>query len=164
MISTRGRYALRVLVDLARNSSGGFVSMRDVATRQGISPKYLEQILPALKRAGLVLSAPGRSGGYRLAKSPESSTVAEILALVEGPLCPVACLEPDAKSCLRAANCPTLPMWQAYYGMTRAFFEGITLEDLALGRPIVPMNQMKDKPEADTGEDAIPLGGTAPFT
>ena len=136
MISTRGRYALRVLVDLARNSSGGHVSMRDVATRQGISPKYLEQILPALKKAGLVLSAPGRSGGYRLARSPERYTVAEILTLVEGPLSPVACMEPEASACPRAADCPTLPMWQAYYGMTRAFFEGITLEDLVLGRPI----------------------------
>lgn len=139
MISTRGRYALRVLVDLARNSSGGFVSMRDVATRQGISPKYLEQILPALKRAGLVRSAPGRSGGYRLAKSPESSTVAEILALVEGPLCPVACMEPGASSCPRATNCPTLPMWRAYWDMTREFFAGITLADLVHGRPMAPV-------------------------
>ena len=138
MISTRGRYALRVLVDLARNSSGGFVSMRDVARRQGISPKYLEQILPALKRAGLVLSAPGRAGGYRLAKSPESCTVGEILRLAEGPLCPVACMEPDASPCPRAADCATLPMWQAYWKMTRAFFEGITLDDLAAGRPITP--------------------------
>ena len=139
MISTRGRYALRVLVDLARHSSSGFVSMRDVARRQGISPKYLEQILPALKKAGFVQSAPGRSGGYRLAKSPKSCTVGDILSLAEGPLCPVACMEPDATRCPRAANCPTLPMWQAYYGMTRAFFEGITLEDLVLGRHIAPM-------------------------
>lgn len=136
MISTRGRYALRVLVDLARNSSSGFVSMREVARRQGISPKYLEQILPALKKAGFVQSAPGRSGGYRLARSPESCTVGEILSLAEGPLCPVACMEPDAHSCPRAANCPTLPMWQAYWDMTRAFFAGITLEDLVLGRPL----------------------------
>ncbi|MBD5626054.1 MAG: RrF2 family transcriptional regulator [Desulfovibrio sp.] len=140
MISTRGRYALRVLVDLARNSSSGFVSMRDVARRQGISPKYLEQILPVLKKAGFVQSAPGRSGGYRLARSPKSCTVGEILSLAEGPLCPVACMEPDATSCPRAANCPTLPMWQAYYGMTRAFFEGITLEDLVEGRPIAPVS------------------------
>ena len=139
MISTRGRYALRVLVDLARNSSSGFVSMRDVARRQGISPKYLEQILPALKNAGLVLSAPGRSGGYRLARSPERYTVAEILTQVEGPLSPVACMEPDAGACPRAENCPTLPMWQAYYSMTRTFFEGITLEDLVLERPMAPV-------------------------
>lgn len=139
MISTRGRYALRVLVDLARSSSGGFVSMRDVARRQGISPKYLEQILPALKKAGFVQSAPGRSGGYRLARSPENCTVGEILRLAEGPLCPVACMEPDARACPRAAGCPTLPMWRAYWGVTRAFFEGITLEDLVLGRPIAPM-------------------------
>lgn len=139
MISTRGRYALRVLVDLAQKSSSGFVSMRDVARRQGISPKYLEQILPALKKAGFVQSAPGRSGGYRLARSPKSCTVGEILSLAEGPLCPVACMEPDATRCPRAANCPTLPMWQAYHSMTRAFFEGITLEDLVEGRPIGPM-------------------------
>ena len=138
MISTRGRYALRVLVDLARHSSSGFVSMKDVGRRQGISPKYLEQILPALKKAGFVQSAPGRSGGYRLARSPKSCTVGEILSLAEGPLCPVACMEPDARGCPRAANCPTLPMWQAYYAMTRAFFEGITLEDLMLGRPMAP--------------------------
>ena len=139
MISTRGRYALRVLVDLARKSSGGFVSIGDVARRQGISPKYLEQILPALKKAGFVQSAPGRSGGYRLARSPESCTVGEILSLAEGPLCPVACMEQHASPCPRAANCPTLPMWEAYWDMTRAFFEGITLEDLMLGRPIVPL-------------------------
>lgn len=113
--------------------------MRDVARRQGISPKYLEQILPALKRAGLVRSAPGRSGGYRLARSPASCAVGEILRLVEGPLCPVACMAPGASPCPRAGDCATLPMWQAYWDMTRAFFEGITLEDLALGRPIAPM-------------------------
>lgn len=127
---------MRVLVELARNGPGGFVPMKDVARRQALSLKYLEQILPALRRAGLVEAAAGRGGGYRLARPAASYTVAEILRLAEGPLCPVACLEPGAAPCPRAESCATLPMWQALARLTTDFFEGITLEDLAEGRSL----------------------------
>lgn len=133
MITTRGRYALRVLLDLARHGGDDFVPMRDVAERQEISLKYLEQILPLLKRGGLVLAAPGRRGGYRLARPPEQCRVSEILRLTEGECAPVACLAPDASPCPRRKNCATLPMWQALAGLMDDFFSAITLHDLAQG-------------------------------
>ena len=130
MISTRGRYALRVMLDLAENGCAGYVPMKEVAARQGISLKYLEQILPALVKAGCVEGVHGRGGGYRLARAPELFSVGEILRLAEGDLAPVACLQPGAAPCPRAETCRTLPMWREYYDLTNKYFDGVTLADL----------------------------------
>ena len=130
MISTRGRYALRVMIDLAEHRGGGFIPMKDVAARQEISLKYLERILPVLTQNGLIEGQHGKGGGYRLAREPDRCTVGEILRLTEGDLAPVACLAPDAKPCERAGECRTLPMWRRYYELTNAYFDGITVADL----------------------------------
>ncbi len=130
MISTRGRYALRVMLDLAENGGAGYVPMKEVAARQGVSLKYLEQIMPALVKAGCVEGIHGRGGGYRLAGPPEAFSVGEVLRLAEGDLAPVACLQPGAAPCPRAKTCRTLPMWREYYRQTNAFFDGMTLADL----------------------------------
>lgn len=130
LISTRGRYALRMLVDLARNAGEGFVPMREVAERQGISLKYLERILTILNQSGLIIGSPGRGGGYRLAKSPEECRVGDVLRLTEGSLAPVACLAPDSETCSRAPYCSTLPMWKQFHDITNTFFDRITIASL----------------------------------
>ncbi|MCM1512059.1 MAG: Rrf2 family transcriptional regulator [Oxalobacter formigenes] len=129
-ISTRCRYALRVLIDLAEQGKTDYVPIREVAARQRISLKYLEQILPVLRKNGLVLAVQGKGGGYRLARKPHEYKVSEILAATEGELVPVACLAKDAEACPRAASCKTLPMWREFARLTRDYFDGITLEDL----------------------------------
>ena len=130
MISTRGRYALRVLIDLAEHSGGGYIPMKEVAARQEISLKYLERIMPALIKNQLVAGMHGKGGGYRLTKSPEEYRVGDVLRLTEGDLAPVACLGCNAKTCARAPQCRTLPMWREFYEMTNRYFDGITLADL----------------------------------
>ncbi len=130
MISTRGRYALRVLIDLAEHQNDGFIPMKEVAKRQGISLKYLERILPVLIKNKLLDGLPGKGGGYRLNRPPEEYIVGHILRLTEGDLAPVACLECDAKPCSRTAECKTLPMWEKYNKLTNDFFDGITIADL----------------------------------
>ena len=130
MISTRGRYALRVMIDIAEHSGGDFVPMKEVAARQEISLKYIERIMPLLTKENLVEGQHGKGGGYRLCRPPEDYSVGEILRATEGGLAPVACLECGAKPCSRAAECRTLPMWQKYYAMTNAFFDGISVADL----------------------------------
>ena len=130
MISTRGRYALRVMIDLAEHSGGDFVPMKEVAARQEISLKYIERIMPLLTIEKLVEGQHGKGGGYRLCRPPEDYSVGEILRITEGGLAPVACLECGAKPCSRAAECRTLPMWQKYYAMTNEFFDGISVADL----------------------------------
>ena len=130
MISTRGRYALRVMIDLAEHGGGDFVPMKEVAARQEISLKYIERIMPLLTKENLVEGLHGKGGGYRLCRSPEDYSVGEILRITEGELAPVACLERGAKPCPRAAECRTLPMWQKYYAMTNEFFDGISIADL----------------------------------
>lgn len=130
MISTKGRYSLRVLIDLAEHYNGSYIPMKDVAKRQEISLKYLEKILPVLTRGNLIEGVHGKGGGYRLTKEPDKYNVWEILYLAEGGLAPVACLERDAKPCARAAECRTLTMWKQYYMMTKEFFSGITIADL----------------------------------
>lgn len=130
MISTRGRYALRVMIDLARNADAGFISIKEVAKRQGISFKYLERIMQILGQAGLVASAPGRHGGYRLALDAGACSVGEILRATEGTLAPVACLANEARECERAPICPTLPMWQKFNTIANTFFDGVSLADL----------------------------------
>lgn len=131
MISTRGRYALRVLVDLAEHRSGGdYLPMREIAARQGISLKYIGQILPILTHAGLIEGLPGKGGGYRLCREPEQCTAGEVLRLTEGDLAPVACLATGSEPCGRAAKCRTLPLWQRYMEVTNEFFDSVTLADL----------------------------------
>ncbi len=130
IISTRGRYALRVMLDLAEHMGEGFVPMKTVAERQGISLKYVERIVPVLTKNGLIEGVQGKNGGYRLVRAPSEYRVGEILRLTEGDLAPVACLEAGAGECPRAGKCPTLPMWKELYGLINGFFDGKTLEDL----------------------------------
>ena len=130
MISTRGRYALRVLIDLAEHRNGGFIPMKEVANRQEISLKYLERIMPLLTKAGIVDGQHGKGGGYRLTDEPSRCRVGDVLRLTEGDLAPVACLNCDAKPCSRAAQCRTLSMWEQFHAMTNHYFDGITIADL----------------------------------
>ena len=135
MVSTRGRYALRVLLDLAQHTQDGFVPMHEIATRQGISKKYMEQIMPALTKGGLMDGVQGKHGGYRLNRPPEQYSVGEILRLTEGDLAPVACLSSGAGPCDRAAQCPTLTMWSRFNDLTNTYFDKISLADLLNGMP-----------------------------
>jgi len=130
MISTRGRYALRVMLDLAENSDGGFIAMKEVAERQQVSLKYLERILPLLVEARLVEGVRGKGGGYRLTREPDEYTVGEILRATEGDLAPVACLKKDCKPCPRAKKCKTLPFWKELDGLVADFVDARTLADL----------------------------------
>ena len=130
MISTRGRYALRVMIDLAEHA-GDFTPMKEVAARQGISLKYLEQIMPALSKNGLVEGIHGKGGGYRLTRSPEEYTAGEILRVTEGDLAPVACLACGAEPCARSESCKTVPLWRGFQALTNDYFDGVTLASLA---------------------------------
>ena len=128
-ISTKGRYALRLMLDLAMNSTGSPVSLKDVAKRQGISDKYLEQIISVLNRAGYVKSVRGAQGGYMLRKEPEEYTVGMILRLTEGSLAPVACIEEEV-SCDRQENCVTLILWKKINDAVSSVVDHTTLQDL----------------------------------
>lgn len=130
MISTRGRYALRVLIDLAGRDPQKLTPMKEIAADQELSVKYMEQIVPVLSKNGLVEGHHGKGGGYRLSRTPQEYTVGEILRLTEGDLAPVACLGCNAQPCTRAAQCPTLPMWTRFYDMVNDFFDHITLAQL----------------------------------
>ena len=130
MISTRGRYALRMMLDLAQNQGDGYVALRDIAARQEISKKYLEQIIPLLNRMGLLQTTRGVQGGYRLTRRPEEYTVLDILEVTETGLSAVACLEKDAAKCPRSADCMTLPVWQGLDKIIRDYLGGITLQDV----------------------------------
>lgn len=130
IISTKGRYALRVLIDLAENGKDTYLSMKVIAERQGLSLKYLEHILPILRQNNMIEGVQGKSGGYRLTRKPEEYTVGEILRLTEGGLAPVACLECGAKPCERAAQCRTITMWKNLQNIIEEYFDGITLKDL----------------------------------
>ncbi len=130
MISTRGRYALRVLIDLAEHGGDGYIPMKEIADRQGISLKYLEQIIPVLTKNGFVRGIHGKGGGYRLLKDPAHCRVGDILRLTEGDLAPVACLASGAKPCERASECRTYPMWTEFYRMVNQYFDGISLADI----------------------------------
>lgn len=130
-ISTKGRYALRLMLDLAVNHGPGYVSLRGVSSRQDISDKYLEQIIHSLTRIGYVQSSRGAQGGYRLTKAPEEYTLGMILRAVEGSLAPVACLDSDkAGSCHRADKCPTLPIFKRMYDAINDIVDNTTLADL----------------------------------
>ena len=126
MISTKGRYAIRILLDLAEHNNGSYIPMKEVAARQEISLKYIEKIMPSLKSSGLIDSVHGIGGGYRLTRPPEQYTLWEILKLAEGDLAPVSCIQDNAPVCHRAAECRTLSVWQGYYDLTREYFSGIT--------------------------------------
>ena len=130
LVSTRGRYALRVLIDLAEHQSDGYIPMKDVAERQDISLKYLERILPVLAKNNEIKGVQGRGGGYRLTRDPKEYKVGDILRLTEGELAPVACLECGAKPCERAGECRTISMWSRFHDMVNEYFDGITIADL----------------------------------
>lgn len=134
MISTRGRYCLRVMIDLAQHSGEGFSPMKDVAQRQEISLKYLEKLLPVLTKNGIVEGVQGKGGGYRLSRDPAQYHIGEILRLTEGCLAPVACLECGADPCKRSAECKTLPLWQGLDRVICDYLNGVTLKDLIEGR------------------------------
>lgn len=133
MISTKGRYAIRFMIDLAEQTEGLPVPLEDAALRQEISKKYLESVVKLLVDAKLVKGTSGKGGGYRLLRRPEKYTIEEILKITEGTLAAVACLDEDAESCPRAENCKTLPMWKKYDSMVHEFFRNITLADLVNG-------------------------------
>lgn len=131
-ISTKGRYALRVMLDLAEHNSGEYIPLMDIAERQEISEKYLESIISVLSRNKYLQALRGKGGGYRLARAPESYTVSSILELVEGPLAPVACLEGERNTCPRAGECRTLPLWTELYRRIQEYLDSVTLADLLL--------------------------------
>ena len=133
MISTKGRYALRVMLDLAERGHG-FLSLKGVAEEQDISMKYLEAIVAKLHKSGLVLSHRGKDGGYQLARPAAEITVAEILTSAEGTLTPVACSTMEGEPCSRADQCRTLPLWRALDRRIDDFLTTVTLEDVLLGR------------------------------
>lgn len=129
-ISTKGRYALRLMLDLAMNADKQPVRVKEISARQEISDKYLEQIISVLTKAGFVRSARGPQGGYRMAKEPKDYTVGSILRLIEGKLCPVACLETDENICERRAGCITLPLWEKLDEAINNIVDNVTLQDL----------------------------------
>lgn len=130
LISTKGRYALRVMIDLAEHQNGNCIPMKEIAQRQDISQKYLERIMVVLTKAGLVYGAHGKGGGYKLNRPPEEYRVSDILRLLEGSLAPVSCLECNAEPCEKAAECRTLPMWKEVSTMLNNYFDSITIADL----------------------------------
>ncbi len=130
MISTKGRYAIRVLVDIAEQDKGGYVPLRDVAARQGMSENYLQRIARLLVDADILVGVSGKGGGYRLARPASECTVLEVLEAAEGTLACVACLVPGAEVCERAHRCETVGMWKRFDETVRAFFGGITVADL----------------------------------
>ena len=130
MISTRGRYALRVMLDIAANQKDGYVPMKDVAQRQGLSLKYLEQILPALTRNGLLVGVQGKGGGYRLTRSVGEYRIGEILRLTEKDLASVSCLAPGAPECERRAKCKTVAFWEGLDKVMYDYMDSKTLADL----------------------------------
>lgn len=130
MISTKGRYALRVLIDLAESGKDKYIAMKTIAERQELSLKYLERIIPSLTKAGLIEGVHGAGGGYRLLRNPKDLTVGEILELTETDMAPVACLSKDAAPCERRRECRTVAMWEGYKKLTDDYFNSITLADL----------------------------------
>lgn len=129
-ISTKGRYALRMLVDLALNSGGNFVALKDIAERQDISKKYLEQIVPLLSKSGLLRTNRGYQGGYMLSKDPSQYTVGEILRITEGDLFPVDCMRSEPNLCDKSGQCSTLFVWEGLYKAITDYLDSVTLQDI----------------------------------
>ena len=132
-ITSKGRYALRVMLDLAQHREEGYISLKTIAERQGYSMKYLEMIVGSLKRAGLVASTRGKEGGYRLVRDPEDYTIGEILRCIEDNLAPVACIKAGDICCEYAGECMTVPMWKELDDITNAYLDGVSLQDLLTG-------------------------------
>ena len=130
MISTKGRYAIRVMLDIAQNDDGSYIPLKDIAERQDLSKKYLEIIAKELVAGGLLIGASGKGGGYRLSRDPDKYTIGEILELMEGTLSPVICLTDKKYKCNRKKKCNTLPMWQEFDKLVHDFFHGKKLSDL----------------------------------
>ena len=135
MISTRGRYALRVLIDLAEHRNGSYLPLKEIANRQEISLKYMEQVMSLLSQNGLVDTAHGKGGGYQLNRDPADYRVSDILRITEGSLAPVACLEGTNNSCSRAAECRTLPLWEKLNKAISDCLDQVTLADLMKSDP-----------------------------
>ncbi|MCH5212400.1 MAG: Rrf2 family transcriptional regulator [Oscillospiraceae bacterium] len=129
-ISTKGRYAIRLMIDIAQYSNGGNVSLKDVSRRQGISLKYLEQIVNMLSKAGFLRSQRGSQGGYRMVRKPEEYTIGDILRITEGELAPVSCLEGEENTCPRASVCPTISFWEGLYDIINKYLDSKTVADL----------------------------------
>lgn len=129
-ISTRGRYALRLMIDLAEHHSDGVISLRDISERQGISTKYLEHIVNQLCKAGLLKSVRGAQGGYMLMKEPAQYTVGSILRVTEGSLSPISCIDDNPNRCARQNICPTVDFWQGLHQIINNYVDRFTLEDL----------------------------------
>lgn len=129
-ISTKGRYALRLMVDLAEHKDNGFIALKDVAKRQNISKKYLEQIVPVLNGAGLLATNRGNRGGYKLAKEPKEYTVGDILRITEGSIAPVSCLDSEVNPCERKNFCQTLYVWEGLYKVVNEYLDSITVQDI----------------------------------
>ena len=129
-ISTKGRYALRILIDLAEHQNCGYVALKDIADRQNISKKYLEQIIPIFNKSDILKTTRGSQGGYKLSKTPDKYTVGEILRLTEGSLAPVDCLNQDPIECDRSGECATLPVWQGLNRVINEYLDSITLQDI----------------------------------
>ena len=130
MISTKGRYALRVMIDLAENQNGNYIPMKEIAKRQELSLKYLERITPLLIKSSLIEGVHGKGGGYRLTRNPKDYTVMEILTVTEGDIAPIACLQNNAEPCARRSQCSTIAMWEKYHNLTKEYFSSITIADL----------------------------------
>ena len=129
-ISTKGRYALRMMVDLAEHKENGFIALKDIAKRQNVSKKYLEQIVPVLNGAGLLTTNRGNRGGYKLSKEPSEYTVGEILRITEGNVAPVSCLEAEINFCERKDCCQTLFVWEGLYKAVNDYLDSITVQDI----------------------------------
>jgi Rrf2 family protein len=129
-ISTKGRYALRMMIDLAEHKDEGYISLKDISERQEISKKYLEQIIAIVNRPGILRANRGSQGGYKLAKAPDKYTVGEILRLTEGTLSPVDCVDQDPNECPRSADCPTMPIWTHLSEIVNEYLDSITLQDI----------------------------------
>jgi Rrf2 family protein len=130
-ISTKGRYAIRLMLDIAENSDGENVSLRDISQRQNISLKYLEQIVNMLCKAGFLRSQRGSQGGYKMTRLPEQYTIGDILRVTEGSMAPVDCLEGDVNACSRTELCPTIKIWEGLYDVINKYLDSITIADLA---------------------------------
>ena len=133
MVSTKGIYALRIMLDLSQHIDEGYISLARISEREGISVKYLEAIVAILNKAGMVESLRGKEGGYRLTKQPQEYTVASIVKLTEHSIAPVSCLESKTNSCEHAYHCLTLPMWKKLEGIIDEYLESVTLLDLLEG-------------------------------
>lgn len=133
-ISTKGRYALRIMIDLARHENGKPIPLKEISGRQNITLKYMEQIMPMLMRAGFVRSYRGNSGGYTLAKNASECTIGEILRMTEGSMAPIACLDENQTSCMRKDACDTFAFWEGLGKVINEYLDSATLEDLVTGK------------------------------